>query len=110
MSKAAVRMEENELAVLRKAFTGPEARPIPIHLRARALGYASYSAAIRYEASGMRIKALARLARSFLLWPFPFRRDETRVALARLQKLAVILRQSVRRPESVGADGERRRR
>ncbi|MCI0703400.1 MAG: glycosyltransferase family 2 protein [Planctomycetia bacterium] len=73
MSAAAVRMEENEMKVLRRAL---EAENAPGWLRRKVISYTLKSAAYRYAASGDRMKAIGRVLRSLALWPFPFASDE----------------------------------
>jgi glycosyltransferase involved in cell wall biosynthesis len=46
-------------------------------LRRQALSYAAYEASYMYLSQGNRLRALHRLMRSFVLWPFPFSRRET---------------------------------
>jgi glycosyltransferase involved in cell wall biosynthesis len=83
MSRAAVRMEVNELKVLRNAFASIEALRRDYLLRLRVFSHASKAAAYRYESAGMRRKALARVLWSLALWPYPHRSD---VALTRFER------------------------
>ncbi len=89
MSNVAARMEANELKVLRKAFAalpGLQGRPF---LRLKVLSYAAFSAAYMYNTVGLHLPALRRMLKSFLLWPFPYRRSEVNMALARPKLLGM---------------------
>jgi glycosyltransferase involved in cell wall biosynthesis len=90
MSHAAGRMEKCELQVLQKVFPRGQVLTGPIRLRLKAYSYAAFSAAYVYDVSGQRLKAVDRIIRSLLLWPFPYRRDEVRTSLARLKVVARI--------------------
>ena len=59
-------------------------------VKRKALAHAFFSASRSYSAVGGRqLSALARLLRSFLLWPFPYRRGEQSQTLARPKALVV---------------------
>jgi glycosyltransferase involved in cell wall biosynthesis len=91
MSTVAARMEANELKVLHKAFAGvPALRQRPL-FRRKTFSFAAYQAAYMYGAAKSWLPALGRLVRSFLLWPFPYRRAEVDRYLARPRMLAVLL-------------------
>jgi glycosyltransferase involved in cell wall biosynthesis len=91
MHKVAQRMEEFEFRVLAKTMArlGP-ARLHP-RIRPKALGFAYFAAAIRYEEAGRHWQSLLRLARSLWKWPLPYRPGEVRRPLERLRMLAVVL-------------------
>ncbi|MBX6311516.1 MAG: glycosyltransferase family 2 protein [Isosphaeraceae bacterium] len=114
MSTVAARMEENELKVLRKAFSsGPLRRRLL--LRQKAFSYAAFSSAFMHDAAGMRVRALAKLLRSLLLWPIPYRRREVEMDLVRPKMLIMILwrllqgARMVRRPLRTSNAGHDRR-
>src|SRR5262245_7374679 len=84
-------------AMLRKCFgTLPGLRG-RFFLRQRALSYAAFEASYMYLAKGDHRTALARLLRSALLWPLPFRPAEAK-PLVRLRRLVSIVRSSLRSP------------
>jgi glycosyltransferase involved in cell wall biosynthesis len=91
MHKAAARMEEYEFRVLAKTMArlGP-ARLHP-RIRRKAIGFAYFAAAIRYEEAGRHWHSLLRLARSLVKWPLRYRPGEVRRPLERLRMLAVVL-------------------
>jgi glycosyltransferase involved in cell wall biosynthesis len=91
MSTAAVRMEDNELRVLQRALDREEVARGDTILRRRVLSYTLKSSAYRYDALGLRGRAVARLIRSMLLWPFPYRPDERITPLERPKMLALFL-------------------
>jgi glycosyltransferase involved in cell wall biosynthesis len=69
--------EEDERRMLRRVFaTVPALRGRPL-LRLKTFSYAAASSADTYGGRRRWLPALARLARSLLLWPWPFRREET---------------------------------
>jgi glycosyltransferase involved in cell wall biosynthesis len=105
MSNAAARMEENELKVLRKAFTGIRSLRWRLGFRLKTFSYAAYNAAYMYGAARRWLPALGRVLRSFLLWPLPYRRREVDRPLARPKMLAVNLLRllHLRPPEPPGA-------
>jgi glycosyltransferase involved in cell wall biosynthesis len=83
MSKAAARMESYEHLVLNRAFRNMPSLRRRSLFRLRVFSYAAYSAAHRYSAAGMHRVALRRMVRSFLLWPFPYRRRDVFSMFAR---------------------------
>jgi glycosyltransferase involved in cell wall biosynthesis len=83
MSRAAVRMEEYEMRVLKKAFASNASLRRDLVLRLKVYSHASKSAAYRYDTAGMRLRALRRVLWSLLLWPFPNSPD---VALTRFER------------------------
>jgi glycosyltransferase involved in cell wall biosynthesis len=59
-------------------------------LKRKALAHAVYIASTDYSSIGRRqIPAIARVLRSFALWPYPYRRGELRKPLARTKSLVV---------------------
>jgi glycosyltransferase involved in cell wall biosynthesis len=108
MSYAAGRMEENEVKVLQKAFRTLSPLQNRWAFRQQALSYAAWIAGFRYEDAGSRLQAVARMSRSFLLWPFSYRASEMATPIERLKSLVVILmrllriRRSRPRPEAIG--------
>lgn len=93
MSWAAARMEENELTVLRRALETLGTVRGDVPLRCKALSYALKSAAVRYLATGQPGRALARLVRSFALWPLPYRADERITRFERVKMVVLSLLQ-----------------
>jgi glycosyltransferase involved in cell wall biosynthesis len=93
MSAAAVRMEENELRVLRRAL---EVQSAPAWLRRKVVGYTLKSAACRYAINGDWGRALGRLLHSMALWPLPFARDESTTRLERPKMLTLYLLRMLR--------------
>ena len=62
----------------------------PALLKRKAVAYAIFSASTDCSTTGrQQIPALARVLRSFVLWPFPYRRGELSQPLARLKALVV---------------------
>ncbi|MBM4073102.1 MAG: glycosyltransferase [Planctomycetes bacterium] len=103
MSHAAARMEEYELKVLHKAFVGvPELRGRML-LQAKAQGLAAYNAAYMYGLARNWPRALDRLTRSLVLWPFPYRPGEVHDRLARPKALTVLVLRmlGLKEPESL---------
>lgn len=91
MSTAAARMEENEFRVLRRALdTQPAVRGCLL-FRSKVCSYTLKSAAYRYDVAGDRCKAITRVLRSLLLWPFPYRADERITRFERPKMLALFL-------------------
>jgi glycosyltransferase involved in cell wall biosynthesis len=88
MSSAAVRMEQNEMRVIRRMLDSSDGRREGRLLRRKSLGYTYKSAAVRYLMDGNAVQAMKRLAASVALWPLPFRPDERITRLERL-KMAV---------------------
>lgn len=103
MSNAVLRMEQYELRVLRKAF---RAGPPPLSVKMRALSHAAFGAAYMYSLAGMRARGVARMVKSFLLWPLPYRRDEVRTRLERPKRLAWIVFNAGRPPSPSAAPRE----
>jgi glycosyltransferase involved in cell wall biosynthesis len=64
--------------------------------RNKGLAYAAFSFASDYSIRGMQPQAVARILRSFVLWPIPFAREETKTRFARPKALAVALRRWLR--------------
>jgi glycosyltransferase involved in cell wall biosynthesis len=96
MTSAALRMEENEMKVLRRALDSIAAVRYDLPLRCKALSYALRSAAKRYEAAGMRPRAIWRVLQSMCLWPWPFRRDEASTWWERPKMLTLFLLRMLR--------------
>lgn len=96
MSTAAARMEENELKVLRRALATQEAVRGDRLLRHHVLSYTLKSAAYRYDMAGRHGAALARVLRSMLLWPLPYRADERITRFERPKMFALFLLRAVR--------------
>jgi hypothetical protein len=80
-------------------------------LRRKAYSYFNYSCAYIYGAAGSHAAALGNMLKSFAWYPFPYRRNEVRMALARpkimLTNLWRMLRGAKRtaRPEAGGSSG-----
>jgi len=91
MSNVAVRMEVNELRMLRKTFADDAALRRHLLLRMKTYSYAYYNSTMLYSASRQWGTALDRFVRSFVCWPLPYRRKEVACPLARLRMLAVLL-------------------
>jgi glycosyltransferase involved in cell wall biosynthesis len=91
MSMVAVRMEEAEMKVLLRALDSIEAVRDDLVLRRKVLAFTLRSAAYRYDAAGMRLRAVARVLRSLLLWPRPFRKDEMPKTWERPKMLTLFL-------------------
>jgi glycosyltransferase involved in cell wall biosynthesis len=90
-SFAVIRMEQMELTVLQKAFaTLPSLRGRWL-LKRKALSRARVANAHMFDVTGLYPRALANLIRSFLLWPVPFRRSETKTSFIRLKMAILIL-------------------
>jgi glycosyltransferase involved in cell wall biosynthesis len=91
MHKAAARMEEYEFRVLRKAMADPGPRRLHPGISQKALAFAYFAAAIRYEEAGRHWQSLLRLARSLWKWPLRYRPGEVRRPLERFRMLGVII-------------------
>lgn len=103
MSRAAVRMEENELKVLDKAFRDIPSLRRRWLFRMKTYSYAAYNAAYMHGAACNWLTALARLGRSMALWPLPFPRSDVGTSFARPKMAAVNLLRWLRlkRPEAL---------
>lgn len=101
MSSAAVRMEVNELKMLRKTFATVVSPRRHLLLWLKTYSYAYYNAVHLYGASRRWFTALDRFLRSLILWPLPYKRSEVGCPLARPRMLAVLLLRMLRlrRPE-----------
>lgn len=89
MSKSCVRMETNDLNVLRKNFSHRDPKSNPFMLKKKAFSFSYYSSSIRYAQAGEHFHAMDRLLRSFVLWPFPYYSSEVQGAfLSRPMKFA----------------------
>jgi glycosyltransferase involved in cell wall biosynthesis len=91
LSKQAVTMQAGMELILRK-LDECQAWKGDLLLRRKAYGYLHYSCAYMHRASGDRRTALQNMLRSFAWYPFPFRRTEVRMALARPKMLLTLLR------------------
>jgi glycosyltransferase involved in cell wall biosynthesis len=89
-------MEATNIRVLRKSFENIDLLRRRRFLRQKAWSRALYSSALTYMASGMHVTALTRIARSLLMWPLPYRREEVKTRLARLRCLIVIVMRALR--------------
>lgn len=98
MHHASARMETNTLRMIGKVFEGPDALSHSAWLRRKALANVSINLAFGYRDSHAYAAALSKIARSFLLWPFPYAKTDVRMKhlhpLARLKFLAVVLSQA----------------
>jgi glycosyltransferase involved in cell wall biosynthesis len=88
-SHVPARQEAAGLRVLGKTFA--EASPLRKRwlLKRKAYSYAAYAAALNYSSERLELLALARILRSFLLWPIPYQRCEVTTPLARPKKLII---------------------
>lgn len=86
-SSAAVSMETNEREMLDKAFREIDALRGRFVLRQRALSHAAFAAALMYDNAHRPWTALARIVRSFVLFPWPHRRSDVNVPLVRSKRL-----------------------
>lgn len=96
MSAAAVRMEECEMKVLRRALASQETVRHNLLLKLKVLSYTLRSAAYRYDAAGSRLLAIWRVLQSMALWPFPFRSDEAFTSFERPKMLTLFLLRMLR--------------
>jgi glycosyltransferase involved in cell wall biosynthesis len=96
MSRNPERMERFERVVLDSAFQNISPLRHRLLLRMRSYSRASFSAAIMYREAGRSLSACIRILQSFLLWPFPYCREEFRTSLARLRFLLVMLARMAR--------------
>ncbi len=98
------RQERASLEVIRLMYR--KDRSIGRRLQERkALSYVLFSSSRDYAADGRYWRALAGLARSFLLWPLPYKRAEVPSTAARLKSLAAFSRRLVfpgNRPSPAG--------
>jgi len=91
MSAAVYQMEANELKMLRQAFATMPALRGRWLLKRRAFGRALVANAHMFDVAGRYPRSLANLARSYLQWPFPFRRSEVKSTLMRPKMVLLIL-------------------
>jgi hypothetical protein len=89
MSRVAVRMEENEMRVLRKAFASTESLRRDFLLKLLSYSHACKSSGYRYDGAGMRLRAIGRVLRSMVLWPFPYSPDVALTHFERPKMLAL---------------------
>jgi len=92
MSKNARLMEENFRRALQKIFALPEMRHRYL-LKAKALSHYYFDCAWTYFEEGKRMGALARILKSFLLYPLPARTSSSARRMLRLKVLFRILLQ-----------------
>jgi glycosyltransferase involved in cell wall biosynthesis len=85
------RQEAAALTILKKTFATPSPLSARFILKRKAYAYAAYSAAQNFSSRGRELPALARILRSFLLWPAPYSRSEVPTSVARLKKLIITL-------------------
>jgi glycosyltransferase involved in cell wall biosynthesis len=90
-SHVPARQEAAALTILKKTFAQPSPLSPRSFLKRKAYSYAAYAAAQNYSSRGMELPALARILRSFLLWPLPYARGEVPTSLARPKKLIITL-------------------
>jgi glycosyltransferase involved in cell wall biosynthesis len=95
-SHVPARQEAAGLRVLGKTFAPSNPLSGRFLLKRKAYSYAAYAAALNYSSDRMELLALARILHSFLLWPFPYQRDEVTTALARPKKLIITLLRMLR--------------
>jgi glycosyltransferase involved in cell wall biosynthesis len=87
LSNKATRMEEAELHVLRRAFAANPALQGRWLLRRKTFGQAAFASGQTYGANRQWRAGIGRVVRSLLLWPLPFRRDDTDVSCTRTRML-----------------------
>ncbi len=127
MHQATARMELNTLKVIDKVFDGPDPLSRSPWLRRKALAQITIQLAYGYRDAHAYGAALSKVARSLLLWPFPYPDKDMPYChpLARLKFLAYVVGQAARwhlggnrssqaganvvgaRPSGEGADGAR---
>jgi glycosyltransferase involved in cell wall biosynthesis len=90
-SHVPARQEAAALTILKKTFAQNSPLGKRLSLKRKAYSYAAYAAAQNYSSRGMELAALARILRSFLLWPLPYQRREVPTPLARPKKLIITL-------------------
>ena len=91
MSRNPERMEHFERVVLDKAFRMPELAG-RWRLRRKAMGLASLASSWTFLDAKRPGMAIRRLIRSFVWWPLPFRKPETRERMVRFRLLASAIR------------------
>ena len=98
MHQATARMEVNTLKMIGKVFEGPEPLSRSSRLRRKALALILIHLAYGYRDAHAYGAALSRIARSLLLWPFPYRDKDLWYChpLARLKFLTLVVIQAVR--------------
>ena len=96
MHKVTERMEANTLRMIAKVFNGPDPLSRSTSLRRKALAHIDINLAFGYRDSHAYGVALARIARSLLLWPFPYPYEHKAHChpLARLKFLACVVTQA----------------
>jgi glycosyltransferase involved in cell wall biosynthesis len=90
ISKHTVRMQNGMRRILRK-LDGRNAWKGDWRLRRKAYSYCDYSCAYMFGAAGCHGRALGNAVRSLAGYPWPYRRDEVRMSLARLRLAGVSL-------------------
>jgi glycosyltransferase involved in cell wall biosynthesis len=83
------RQEAAGLRVLAKTFAKPSPLSRRFLLKRKAYSYAAYAAAQNFSVIGAELPALARIARSIVLWPFPYQRSDVTTPMARPKKLVI---------------------
>jgi hypothetical protein len=90
LSMGSATAEQSTYKMIIGAFNRIDALRGRFFLKQRALSFAAFEASYMYLAKGQRLRALHRVFRSFLLWPFPYPRNATR-PFARVKRLFRIL-------------------
>ena len=109
MHRVTACMELNTLKMIGKVFEGPDPLSRSPWLRRKALAHISLQLAYGYRDSHAYGAAVSRIARSLLLWPFPYPEDMPHChPLVRLKVLAFVVAQAASwhlglgRPSRVG--------
>jgi hypothetical protein len=90
LSKQAARMEAGVWRILQKLDARSSWRG-QWRLRRKAYSYHYYASAYLYEQAGQHGRGLWQLARSLAWYPYPYRREDVRMSIARVRMLAVML-------------------
>ncbi len=108
MHRATARMELNTLRMIAKVFDGPDPMSRSPWLRRKALAHVAIHLAYGYRDAHAYGAALSKIARSFLLWPFPYPYKDMAYChpLVRLKVLAFVAAQAAR--WHLGPDRSRR--
>jgi len=84
------------LRILRESYPTRVSPPWRRNMcRRAAMSRVLFGAATDYRWKGQTRLALSRLARSFIVWPFPYGRDNVKIRFARLKCLVVLVRSAM---------------
>jgi hypothetical protein len=90
------KQEQAMLRILRESYPTRAMPPWRRKMcRRAAMSRVLFGAATDYRWKGQTRLAFSRLVRSFLVWPFPYKRDNVRIRFARLKCLLLLVRSAM---------------